>query len=217
MDEEAVRETARQLARPTGEGGLKITTAMNESNAFITARALEVLSLEVGEALVEIGPGNAGLSREAVAGLGGEGTYLGFEYNEDIAAVARETLVECETPVEVRSGDFMDHAPEAATFDALMAVNVVYFFEDLDAFVGRCCEWLRPGGRAAIGLRSLQAMTALPISKHGFHLRSLDELLRALHRAGFNSVQARYFNEGTTNLGDLTISVDSIIVSATRA
>lgn len=216
MDEAAAQETAAQLARPTGEGGLKMTTAMNTTNAFITARALEALDVAPGERMIEIGPGNGRLSAETVASLGEAGSYLGFEYNEDIAATTRETFAGCDAPVEVRSGDFMSHTPEPGSFDALLAVNVVYFFEDLGALAQRCHEWLRPGGRAVIGLRSMPAMSGLPFIEHGFRLRPLDELLRALHAASFDSIQASFFDEGTTSLGELTVAVDSIVVSATR-
>jgi 2-polyprenyl-3-methyl-5-hydroxy-6-metoxy-1,4-benzoquinol methylase len=215
MHDASAREMASQLARPSGEGGLKMVIAMNTTNAFITARALEVLDAAPGERLLEVGPGNGGLSAATVASLGETGGYLGFEYNEDIAAVARESLAGCDVAVEVRSGDFMRHDPKQE-FDALLAVNVVYFFDDLDAFARRCHEWLRRDGRAVIGLRSMPAMAGLPFVGHGFNIRPLDELLRALHAAKFGSVQARFFDEGTTSLGDLTIAVDSIIVSATR-
>lgn len=216
MDKEAARQIASQLARPTGEGGLKITTAMNTLNAFITSRALEALAPTRGEHVLEIGPGNGLLSRSTVMELGDGGRYLGFEYNEDIAAVARETFSDADASVEVRSGDFMAHAPEPERFDALFAVNVIYFFDDLAGFFARCREWLRPGGRLTVGVRSMEALRGLPFIEHGFHLRSLDELLCTLYRAGFGPVQARYFDEGTTTLGDLEVLVDSIIVSATR-
>jgi SAM-dependent methyltransferase len=218
MDPEVAKAVAQQLARPSGEGGVQMTTAMNTTNAFITARSLESLAVSAGERLVEVGPGNGKLSREAVRTLGADGRYLGFEYEEDIAALARATLGETGVPVDVRSGDFLSHPPEGPGADALLAVNVLYFFDDLPAFTARCRDWLRPGGRAVIGLRSLDAMADLPFIEHGqFHLRPLDALLRALHSSGFEGIEARYFDEGTTELGDLTVSVDSIVVRARRA
>jgi cyclopropane fatty-acyl-phospholipid synthase-like methyltransferase len=216
MDEELARQVAEQLARPSGEGGVQITTAMNDTNAFITARALESLGVGAGERMLEVGPGNGRLSLETVRGLGDKGAYLGFEYEADIARIAQETLSETSATVEVRPGDFMGHAPEAPGYDALLAVNVVYFMDDLAAFATRCREWLSPGGRAVIGQRSMPAMADLPFIEHGFHLRPLDELLRALHRAGLEDVEARFFDEGSTSLGELTVEVDSIIVRAKR-
>ena len=217
MDQDAARNTAAQLARPSGEGGIAITTSMNTTNAYVTARALETLDLAAGESWLEIGPGNAGLSADAAIGLGAGGRYLGFEYNEDIAAIARDTLSGCDAAVEVRSGDFMSHAAEAAAFDALMGVNVVYFFDDIDALVTRCAEWLRPGGRLVFGIRSMRSLGALPISEHGFNLRPVDDYFIALHGAGFESVGATFHDEGTTTLGDDVIAVDSIIISAIRS
>jgi SAM-dependent methyltransferase len=218
MDPEVAKNVAQQLARPSGDGGVQITTAMNTTNAFITARSLEALDVSAGERMVEIGPGNGELSVDAVRTLGEGGSYLGFEYEEDIAALARAALGAVSDSSEVRAGDFMSHAPGEPGADALLAVNVLYFFADLDAFTARCRDWLRPGGRAVLGVRSVPAMAGLPFIEHGeFHLRPLDELLRSLSRAGFGAVEARYFDEGTTELGDLTVAVDSIVVRARRA
>lgn len=215
MEEELARQTARRLARPSGEDGLKMTTAMNDTNAFMTARAWESLALRRGERILEVGPGNGRLSVDAVRSLGSDGRYLAFEYEEDIATVARDTLSETGADVEVRSGDFLSHAPSSEV-DALLAVNVVYFFADLAAFVARCHAWLCPGGRVVIGLRSLPAMARLPFVEHGFHLRPLDELFRDLRASGFEGVEARFFDEGTRTLGELTVDVDSIIVRARK-
>ena len=214
MDQDAARRTAAQLARPSGDGGIAITTSMNTTNAFVTERALEALELRSGDAWLEIGPGNACLSADAVTSLGSTGRYLGFEYNEEIATIARDTLAGCDADVEVRSGDFVDHGFEVGAFDALMGVNVVYFFDDIDAMVARCASWLRPGGRLVFGIRSIRSLGALPISAHGFNLRPVDDYFIALHAAGFEAVGATFHDEGTTTLGDDVIAVDSIVISA---
>jgi SAM-dependent methyltransferase len=215
MESSKARQIATQLARPSGEEGVKITTAMNATNAFITSRALDWLAPARGEHLLEIGPGNGRLSLTAVQALGKKGSYLGFEYSPDTAALAQHTLGNEAARVQIISGDFLSHPPSSPG-DALLAVNVVYFFDDLARLTARCFEWLRPGGRLVFGLRSVATLEKLPFVEHGFRVRPLDYLLRALHVAGFTSIEARYFDEGTTPLADLVIDVDSIVVRAHR-
>jgi SAM-dependent methyltransferase len=215
MEEHTARQIAHQLARPTGEGGVVITTAMNATNAFITTRALDWLAPARGERLLEIGPGNGRLTLGAVQTLGPEGSYLGFEYAQDTAALVQGTLGKEAAHVQVLSGDFLSHPP-ASPGDALLAVNVVYFFDDLTRFTACCFEWLRPGGRLVIGQRSVSALEKFPPAEYGFHVRPLDRLLHSLHAAGFAAIEARYFGEGITTLGDLTLEVDSIVVRAER-
>ena len=217
MDPEAARETAAQLARPSGEAGLRITESMNRINASLTDYALRSLDLAGGDALLEVGPGNGRLSLGAVSSLGGDGMYLAFEYNEDIASVARSTFADASADVEVLSGDFMGHVPGGRRFDALMANNVLYFFDDLDALLRRCREWLRPGGRVAFGVRSMVSLAGLPFVEHGFHLRTLDEQLVALHRAGFGSIEAHFLPEEATDLEGAEVQVDSIVMLAIRS
>jgi protein-L-isoaspartate O-methyltransferase len=216
MDETLKKQIASQLARPSGEGGVQITTSMNTTNAFISARALEALDAQPGEQIFEIGPGNGRLSFEMVKTLGPDGNYLAVEYEADIAAIAAETFADLPCPSEVRSGDIMGHAPESQSRDGILAVNVLYFIEDLPAFAEKMHAWLKPGGRIVLGFRSQPAMDALPFVEHGFVSRSLDVVLRTLSRAGFESIRTAYFDEGKTTLGDLVVEVDSVVLSARR-
>jgi len=216
MDEDVAKSLASQLARPSGEGGVEITTMMNALNAFITARALEALGASAGESVLEVGPGNGQLSLPMLEALGEGGRYLGVEYEADIATIAAAALGEMACDVDVRSGDFMGHAPVAASVDGLMAVNVLYFIEDLAAFAARCAAWLRPAGRVVFGVRSQLAIAGLPFAEHGFRIRSVDELFRALTAAGFENIEAKFFDEGTSELDGEVLVLDTIIVSAKR-
>lgn len=106
MDKAQLRTVAEQLARPSGDLGKDISSKMNETNAFITARSVEALGPRSGEFIVELGPGNGALSRGLVQILGKGGRYLGIKVSQDRVPVAEKTLRDAgEADIEVSLGD----------------------------------------------------------------------------------------------------------------
>jgi len=218
MDEEMIRQVAAQLRHPRGEAGLKTAEMMEKGNAFITARSREILDLRAGESVVELGPANGALSVGIVERLGPQGRYLGIENSPEMARLAHETLSKSGAcSVEVRVGSCLDVAVADESCDAIVAVNLIYFVADLQGLCARLHTWLRPGGRVVFGVRSEPCMREIPFTQHGFHLRSADEVMRQLSRAGFVRVGGTFFDEGTSEFGELKVRLDSVIISAHKA
>ena len=100
---------------------------------------------------------------------------------------------------------------EDGTIDGLMAVNVLYFIEDLRDFLAKISAWLKPGARVVFGVRSLGE---IPFTRFGFRIRSLEEISQELQANGFGCVESLYFDEGTTTAADLEVPLDSLIIKA---
>lgn len=215
MDETTLRSVAAQLARPTGEGAETIAAAMNEVNNAITALAIETLAPHARETIAEIGPGNGTLSLPIVEALGDGGRYLGIELSKDMARVAGATLGAVRSArVDIHNGDCRSAPVDAASLDGLMAVNLLYFIDDLPDLFGQIANWLKADGRAVFGIRSPESLNAMPFTQYGFQIRSLEEVEAALRKAGFANIASAYHDEGTTMLGELEIPVDSIVIEA---
>ena len=215
MDETTLRGIAAQLARPSGEGAETIAASMNEVNSVITARAIETLAPKAGEVIAEIGPGNGALSVPIVEALGDDGHYRGIELSEDMAPVAAVTL-EAAGParVDIHNGDCRSAPVGSASLDGLMAVNLLYFIDDLPHLFGQIANWLKPDGRAVFGIRSAESLAAMPFTQYGFRLRETAEIEATLRGAGLPNIISAYHDEGTTMLGEIEIPVDSIIIEA---
>lgn len=215
MNEDQLQEIAAQLACPDGDDGITIAEKMNDTNALLTERSIERLSPIIGERIVEVGPGNGVLSIPIIETIGTGGHYIGLERSEVMAQQAREQLGRhARTSVDIHSGDCMAAPIGMGSIDGLMAVNVLYFIDDLSAFFTRIHEWLKPGGRAVFGLRSAQSLEGMPFTRYGFHIRSLKEVTECLKSCGFGDVDSKYFDDGMSKLGDLEIPVDSLIIRA---
>ena len=217
MNAEQFSGVAAQLREPSGEAANKIAEAMEKSNAFIMARAHELLQVKAGETIIEIGPGSGELSKPLVSALGPKGGYVGLEMSEKMAAAARENLqASSAAAVEIIHGDCQQAELQLGRADGLTAVNLVYFIDDLPGLLAKIHSWLGPDGRLTLGIRSPTVMRAMPFEDHGFVIRPLDEILIDLGRAGFHEIGLKYFDEGRASFGELELAVDSVIIHATK-
>ncbi len=212
MDEEKLKSIASQLARPSGEGAAEIGAAMNISNEFITARSIEALSPQQNETIAEIGPGNGTLSEPIFNTLGKNGKYFGIELSQDMAEEARQRLSNKASDIEIICGDCLNVDIPTNSVDGLLAVNVLYFIDDLDKFLSRVFSWIKPGGRVIFGIRSEKALKSLPFTQYGFNIRGLDLIKDRMKQIGFKGVESSYYDEGVVTLGELELPVDTIVV-----
>jgi len=213
MNKEELQEIAKQLACTDGEGGLTMAENMNKMNDFITMRSIDRLALIAGESVVEIGPGNGLLSQRIVRSLGDDGLFFGLERSATMAGVARKNLARAGAgQVDIFHGDCLDAPIAAGSMDAVMAVNVLYFIDDLHGFFEKLTSWLRPGGRAVFGIRSPETMRRMPFTQYGFNMRPYADIESIMRNYGFNQIDSDCHDEGVVTLAGVDIQVDSIII-----
>lgn len=218
MDKEQLRAVTAQLAQPSGAKGAEIAGKMNDTNALITERAIAALAPQIGEFIIELGPGNGALSRGLVQTLGPGGRYLGIEVARDMVPVAEEILRGAgNAQVDVYAGDCHDVSVEDASIDGLFAVNVLYFVDDLDALLGRIRPWFQPGGRCVFGIRPSKTLKAFKFHEFGYHIRPVAEIEGALRTHGFAEVDSTEYDDGEGRLGDITFPNGTIVIKATAS
>ncbi|MDH5392000.1 MAG: class I SAM-dependent methyltransferase [Gammaproteobacteria bacterium] len=212
MDESQLEAIASQLSCPQGEAGIVTGNNMNLLNAFITARALEKLGASAAETIVEIGPGNGCLSEDLLSTLGVDGNYYAIELSEEMANEARQRLSNCDCRVEIMHCD-CHHAniPEQSA-DGIIAVNLLYFIDDLHALFQLLKTWMKPGGRVVFGVRSDKSLNSLPFVHYKFNVRTPEEMMKIMRSNGFTDVDCSYYDEGEMMLGEISLTVDSVII-----
>lgn len=84
---------------------------------------------------------------------------------------------------------------EDSTVDGLITVNTLYFVDDVGAVFRELARVLRPLGRAVIGIGDLAAMADMPVTRHGFRLRSPGELVEGLTAVGLGVRHERLGND----------------------
>jgi protein-L-isoaspartate(D-aspartate) O-methyltransferase len=101
----------------------------------------ELIDVEPGDEVLEIGTGCGYHAAVTAELLGEEGTLYSVEYSEELAEQAREDLKRLGYDVEIRIGDGRDGWPEHAPFDA------VYFTCAATELPDPVVEQTRVGGR----------------------------------------------------------------------
>ena len=117
--------------------------------------------------------------------------------------------------MEIICGDCLSVNIPTNSLDGLMAVNVLYFIEDLDKLLSRIASWIKPNGRVIFGIRSEKSLKDLPFTQYGFNIRSLDLVKEHMRQQGFKDVESSYYDEGTVSLGEFELPVDTIIIKGT--
>ena len=185
---------------------------MNEFNQFLTRQTISKLNVKRGESIVEIGPGNGSLSVDILENLGAEGHYLGVEMSDVMAAEARRNLSNKKCSIEIVCGNCLDVEIETGSIDGVLAVNILYFIDDLIPFFKKIITWMKSDGTAVFGIRPDTVLRDLPFTQYGFNIRSTVDIKSLMETVGFVSIES-FVQEGDMfPYEDRMIPVDSVII-----
>lgn len=176
---EELKQLAAQLAHPRGDIGKDISRMMEQTNSNMTKQAIQSLSLQAGQQVLELGHGNAGhvsaLFQEHPSLL-----YFGLDVSE---TMQQEAMRNNKEAVEKKSASFQiydgKNIPfQEPVFDAIFLVNTIYFVQDPASLIHDLALILRPAGKLAITFADRTFMESLPFTAYGFTLYEEAELRR---------------------------------------
>lgn len=187
---EDLKAIAKQLSCPEGEHGVKTGEVMNVNNIGMTQAAIDALSLQHHDHILEIGPGNAGhlayLLKKA-SNL----QYQGADISETILAEARkinEPFIEAaQAGFELTDGETLPFENES--FEKIFTVNTLYFWKNTDDYLQEIKRVLKPDGLFVLCFADKTFMEKLPFTPYGFQLYNLSEAESLLVRNGFNVIK----------------------------
>jgi arsenite methyltransferase len=198
---------ARQLGHPQGWFGRTVLTRiLNRGNNALIEAALDALHVESAQHLLDIGFGGGAALRLAAQRMA-SGRLTGVDASSDAVA-----FVEADLKALVESGrlalcvgDVRKLPFQAAGFDRVLSTNTVYFWPDLAAAVQEIRRVSLPGARLCLGFSDAPKMRQFDaITRHGFLLRSADEVERAVADAGFSHVEVLRL-DGARTKGDVIV------------
>lgn len=200
------RQLARQLARPSGIAGRMLGNAMDVVNRRPMSLAVDLLAPAPGEAILDAGCGTgaamaAMLARAACC-------VTGVDASDTMLASARRRLggkAAC-TRATLEDLPFAD-----ATFDAVLALNVLYFNDAGNRMLRSLHRVLRPGGRLVVYVTHRDSMADWPFARQGLHrLYDAAALHGALAESGFAC------DDGKVHERAITRSVRGLFACAQR-
>ena len=181
----------RQLAHPRGLGGWLTGQVMRVANRRPTALAIEALAPRPGDIVLDLGCG----AGDALATLE-RGARPGIVYGMDRSlamlaqARARNGRAIRAGTIVLTEGSFENLPYPDASFDRIMASNVVYFWRDPELVMREILRILKPGGRLALYATDGADMANWSFVKTGTHRlydrQALDRMLAgSLKRGSF--------------------------------
>lgn len=198
------RRFARQLAHPHGAAGRLLGFAMDLANHKPTQLALDLLNPQAGERILDAGCGT-GKALKAVLRRA-DCPVTGIDPSPAMIAAASRTLGQRATLVQTG----MEGLPfPDASFDAVIALNVLYFADREGRMLANLHRVLKPGGRLVAYVTHRETMQDWPFARAGLHrLYDEAELVVALADGGF--APARISVHGTP----ITRSVKGLLAFA---
>jgi SAM-dependent methyltransferase len=189
---------ARQLGRPEGLPGRLVGRMLDRGNRAVVSAAVEATEARPGQTVADLGFGGGLGLRLLLDRVAPTGHVHGVELSATMlhAAERRHRSALTQGRLTLQLGTLGDLPLDDRSLDALVTVNTLYFVADLPAAFGELARVLRGSGRAVVGVGDPTAMAALPVTRHGFRLRAVDDLVRGLQDAGLTVVRHGRVGQG---------------------
>ncbi len=210
----AWHNVGRQLRNPQGRMGQVVGHAMRLLNTKPNMLAIAGLSIQPSDYILELGfgPGQAiaYMARQATAGK-----IYGIDASPTMLAQAlqRNRRAVATGQISLQLGEFSHFAMADDSIDKILAVNVVYFWQNAAAILAECHRVLRPGGKISIYATDASSMRRWKFAGSDTHvLYTVDDLCAALLEGGFadNDISIETVNLFTGIKGLLAIGQKSI-------
>lgn len=191
---------AAQLASPHGWAGLLLGQAMDFANRCPTRLALNLLQVRPGERILDAGCGTGAALATLISRV--DCDACGVDASPTMVATARARL---KGRARIEQDSIENASFSSGSFDAALALNVLYFADEHGCLVSALRRLLKPGGRLVVYVTDRHTMTRWRFARVGRHrLFDTKELVNALVAGGFEraaiSVFARSVAPGVRGL-----------------
>ena len=183
----------RQLSKPQGIWGVLVGKLMNVINKQMYIEATKLLHLLPNDELLEIGFGNGAFIEDMVHKIT-PGNYAGIDISKTMIKKARrknKSLIRV-GKVKLFKSDANNLAFDNASFDKVLTVNTIYFWDEPEGVMIEIKRVLKPGGKFVVALNTKDAMEGSEYVKERFKLYNIKKVERLFRNSGFISVRSTY-------------------------
>lgn len=177
MNNKDLKELAAQLRKPDGDSGMEVAKMMHTSNIGMIRHAIDNLSIQQGDKILELGHGN-GHHLSYLFSKNDALSYYGLEISglmhQQAHEFSREQSYLPKTKFYLYDGKNMPL--ENNSFDKIFTVNTIYFWEQPTEVFQELFRVLRPEGLLCITFAHKDFMQQLPFVQYGFELYNVEHL-----------------------------------------
>lgn len=217
MEEEQLKEFARNLRKPQGTFGLEVGEKMNKGNVYINQYTIEALSVIAGDTILELGMGN-GFFVKDILNKDRSVRYTGYDFSEDMVEESikrNKTFVE-EGRAKFILGEAQSLPFENEIFTKAFTINTIYFWENREKVLAEFHRVLKPEGKFLIAVRPKRNMEQMPFTKYGFTMFTKEDLTALLSANGFKVTEVIEKTEPEQELNGKKLVTESLIVCAVK-
>lgn len=178
---------ARQGRQPSGLLGSLVGHIMSKETAAANDIAIALLNVSPGDRVLDVGTGH-GAALATLATLNDPGSLDGLDFSPTALKIARKKhrplLKSGRLHLYEGASDAMPYADQS--FDKILTMHTIYFWEDAAAHVKEIFRVLAPGGRFVIGFRpgdDPRAASVFPGNIYAFC--TIADVKQLLENAGF--------------------------------
>lgn len=212
------KELSNQLKKPTGDAGREVAKALNDSNRRLYDLSFEMVDLEPNHRILEIGFGN-GIHFPKYFKLEPKVTVVGVDFSEDMCREAKTHNTDL-----IHLGKLSIHCTDTsslpfpdASFDLVVAINVIYFLDPPELHLKEIHRILKTGGLFLIGFRPRHSVEHLEFTKQNFILYETVELRQLAEENGFEVVKEKTNTYQKVSVDETEFEVkDSCILAQKR-
>ena len=198
LRDRAMAGLVRQLGHPQGLRGRAVGVMLNRGNKSAIEAAIGELSLKPGARCADLGFGG-GVGLRLLLAAADEACHVdGVDISTTMISEAQRRF-----RAEMTAGRLELHAGSLTALplpdrgvDGAITLNTFYFIEELDRAAAELARVTAPGGTVVIGLADPNGMAKLPVTKHGFLLRPVAEVIEILAAAGLALKNHRVLEQG---------------------
>jgi SAM-dependent methyltransferase len=204
--------TGRQLRRPRGWFGWILGHVMSVMNWHPYLLTINRLDLRADDAVLELGFGS-GRSLQHLLKRVPIGSVAAIDHSEVMVDMARRrtggAMQSCR--LQIYQGAFSSLPFMDCTFDRILLVNVVYFFDRAGNDMGECFRVLKPGGRAVVYVTERSTMGKWRFCEEKTH-RTFDreDAAKLMTDAGFELCHIKVENV------DLPFGIKGLVLTVTK-
>lgn len=178
---------AAQLRRPSGWFGQRVMThLLDYGNTDLIDATLDVLAIGTLEAYLDVGFGG-GRALRRVSRIG-KGALWGVDVSADVVREGHRKMVALITTgrLNLVTADVVEIPLREALFDAISAINTIYFWPDPQRALSELHRVIKPGGRLAIGYNGSDKMQRFKaVTQYDLRSYSSEQVESMLRDAGF--------------------------------
>lgn len=183
MTELELKILAKNLANPEGEIGKDIAKMMNETNISMTKETIKALHLIDNDKVLEIGHGNAG-HLSYLLDFADNIQYRGLEISETMKSEAEKINQKYHSQSEFHLYQGNKIPFENETFDKIMTVNTIYFWQNPVDFFNEIYRVLKNSGSFVLTFAKKDFMKTLPFTSD-FKLYNYEDVEELVAQTNF--------------------------------